>query len=311
MRIKINKLLPVITIITSLLLIIISGQAYAARTKLPRVVIDYKFDEARDFHEGLAAVYSKEDEAWGYVNNLGQMAIPFRLKIPEAGDFSDGFAFVGDRYIDTAGNPAFEDKLFENGREFVRGRAAVQSGGRWGYIDMTGKFAIAPIFEDAKSFSPVENLAPVKVNGLWGFINTEGVIKIPAQFTSANSFSEGLALVEHSSRFGYIDTQGRLIIKFKYHEAGDFKYDLAPVRLKSNYRSWGYINKQGKIRIAHRYNNALNFSNGNAPVATDGRWGFINSVGEKIISNLYDEARPFSEGLAAVRIDDKWGYIRQ
>ena len=307
-----RKLLHTIIIIISITITsLIISPVYAARTKLPRVVIDYKFDEARDFHEGLAAVYSKSDEAWGYVNNLGHMAIPFTLKVPEAGDFSDGFAFVGDRYIDTAGNPAFDDKLFENGLKFVRGRAAVQSAGRWGYIDMTGKFAIAPIFEDAKSFSPVENLAPVKRNGLWGFIDTQGVMKIPAQYTSANSFSEGLALVELNGRFGFIDTQGREIIKFKYHEGGDFNYNLAPVRAKSNYRSWGYINNRGKTVISHRYNMALNFANGSAPVATDGRWGFINLRGEKIISNLYDEARPFSEGLAAVRLDDKWGYIRQ
>ena len=32
---------------------------------------------------------------------------------------------------------------FEDARPFSQGLAAVQSGGRWGYIDLTGKFVIA------------------------------------------------------------------------------------------------------------------------------------------------------------------------
>ena len=61
-----RKLLHIIT--TIIIIITITSfilPVYADRTKLPRVVIDYKFDDARDFHEGLAAVYSKSDEAVG------------------------------------------------------------------------------------------------------------------------------------------------------------------------------------------------------------------------------------------------------
>ena len=82
--------------------------SYSAVTVPPRVVIEYLFNEAKDFHEGLAAVRSKD--VWGYINNMGRYVIPPTLRIPEAGDFSEGVAFVGDHYITATGEQAFFPK---------------------------------------------------------------------------------------------------------------------------------------------------------------------------------------------------------
>ena len=100
--------------------------SFAANTKPPVIVIEYAYQDARDFHEGLAAV--KRDDRWGYIDYLGRVAIPFIFRGPDAGNFSDGFAFVEDHYIDTNGNSAFvhidEDtderieKYFSNGLPF-------------------------------------------------------------------------------------------------------------------------------------------------------------------------------------------------
>lgn len=282
-------------------------EARAARTRLPRVVIEYGYQDARDFHEGLAAVMS--GDAWGYIDSRGRVALPFVYEFPEVGPFSEGLAFVGDRYVDASGAPAFEDKTFDDGMPFSQGLAAVQTGGRWGFIDLVGRFVVAPSYEAAGSFS--EGLAPVRKDGLWGYIDTSGRLKIPTQFLDARPFSEGLAAVEIHGRYGYIDAMGRDLIKASFDEAGEFKYGLAPVRRHSSYRGWGYIDTRGKLAIPFRYNGALSFSEGVAATATDARWGFINVRGENVLSNLYDEARPFSEGLAAVRQEDRWGYIRQ
>ena len=287
--------------------LLLPTMAAADRTKLPRVAIDYQYLDARDFHEGLAAV--RNDKAWGYIDNLGRTVLPFVYQVPEVGDFSGGMAFIGDRYIRTDGNPAFEDRTFESGLPFSHGLAAVQSGGKWGFIDATGKFVIAPLYEAAGSFS--SGLAPVRRDGLWGYVDAEGHIKIPPRYIYAEEFSEGLAAVEVRGRIGFIDTKGHTAIEPRFDEAGRFVYGLAPARLQTNYRGWGFINTQGRIIISHRFNAAGPFSDRLAPVATDGRWGFINTRGERVLSNQYDEARPFNEGLAAVCQDGKWGYIRQ
>ena len=274
--------------------------------RTPRVVIDYRFDEARDFHEGLAAV--KSGDVWGYIDNLGRTVLPFVYRVPEAGDFSEGLAFVGDRYIDVDGNPAFAEKVFQGGLPFSHGLAAVQSGGQWGFIDLTGKFVIVPTYEAAGSFS--EGLAPVRRGGLWGYVDAAGRLKIPHQYLHAEPFSEGLAAVEVHGRFGYIDGAGRDIIKPRFDGAGTFHYSLAPVKSLSNYRGWGFINKQNKMILPYRYNAALPFSEGLAAVAADARWGFVNVRGEWVLPGQFDDARSLSEGLAAVRQEDKWGYIR-
>lgn len=312
------KYVPAIAFIVLMFSLIFSGNIlFAADTKPPVVVIEYAYQEAHDFHEGLAAV--KSNDRWGYIDNMGRIAIPLVNRVPEAGDFSEGYAFMGDHYIDTEGRQAFsredpdtgviEEKFFRNGLAFSQGAAAVQSGGQWGYIDLMGNYIIAPSFERADSFS--EGLAPARKNGLWGYINIRGIFVIEPKFLRAGRFSEGIAAVNHKGRWGFINKEGKFIIRPKYHEAGDFVYGLAPVRTRASYRGWGYISLRNRFAIPRRYNIALNFGDGLAPAAADTRFGYVNVRGEWEIAPQFDDARPFSEGLAAVKREKLWGYIRQ
>ena len=299
-----------------LALVFLVSPAYAAITRPPVFVIEPLYQEARDFHEGLAAI--KSEDRWGYIDYLGRIAIPPVLKIPEAGDFSEGFAFVGDHYIDTEGAPAFvridEDtderveRFFTNGLPFSQGLAAVQLGAQWGYIDLMGNYVIAPSFQRAGSFS--ENLAPVMKNGLWGYINMRGNFVIPPKYLRAKEFHEGLAAVNIKGRWGYINSADKIVIKPTYYEAGEFVYGYAPVKTRTSYRGWGFIGPTNRFVIPRRYNNAGNFGDGLAPAAADARWGYLDVRGDWEISPLYEDARSFSEGLAAVKVEKKWGYIR-
>ena len=298
-------------------MIIFCGQSYAAMTRPPAFVIEPQYQAAKDFHEGLAAV--KLEDRWGYIDYLGRVAIPIVHRAFEAGDFSDGFAFVGDHYIDTEGNPAFvridpdtderTEKFFTDGLPFSQGLAAVQVGGQWGYIDLMGNYVIAPSFEMAGSF--FEDLAPARKGGHWGYIDMRGRFVIEPKFLRAGNFHDGIATVNYNSKWGFINKEGKFIIKPVYYEAGNFVYDLAPVRTRSTYRGWGFISPKNKFAIPRRYNSAGNFGNGLAPVAADTRWGYIDVHGDWVISPQFEDARPFSEGLAAVKVENNWGYIRQ
>ena len=290
--------------------------AYAAITRPPVFVIAPQFQEAREFHEGLAAV--KTNNRWGYVDYLGRIVIPCVHKVPEAGDFSEGFAFVGDHYIDTEGAAAFtqidedteerNEKFFTNGLPFSQGLAAVQLGGQWGYIDLMGNFVIAPSFQRAGSFH--ENLAPAMKNGLWGYINMRGNFVIPPKYLRVREFHNGLAAVNIKGRWGYINSADKIVIKPSYTEAGDFVEGYSPVRTQAGYRGWGFIGPRNRFVIPRRYNNAGNFAEGLAPAAADARWGYLNVRGDWEIAPLYEDARSFSEGLAAVKVEKLWGYIR-
>ena len=287
--------------------------AYGALTRPARVAIEFQYDDARDFHEGLAAV--KKGGNWGYIDIHGTVIISLTHKVLEPGDFSEGLAFLGDHYIDIDGNPAFISeenpaiKFFSRGREFVSGLAAVQIGNMWGFIDLTGNFAIAPLYQDVQNFS--EGLAAVKLDNKWGYIDMMGHLIIPYQFLRAGSFHNGLAKFYTNGRYGYINKEGKTAIKPAFYEAGDFNNGLAPVRMKTNYRGWGFINTSGRFVIRRKYNFATEFSDGLAGVAGDARYGFINARGEWEYSPFYDGVRKFSEGFAAVRQNGKWGYIMQ
>lgn len=309
--------LTVISVCALIFALVVTSSSYAAYTRPATFVIPPQFQEARDFHEGLAAV--KSNDRWGYIDYLGRIAIPFIHRVPEAGDFAEGFAFVGDHYIDTEGQPAFVridpdtderiERFFTNGLPFSQGMAAVQIAGQWGYIDMMGNYLIPPSFERAGRFA--DGLAPARRNGLWGYIDVRGRWVIEPKFSRAGEFHEGLAAVYIRGRWGFINKEGKYAIRPQYVEAGDFAYGVAPVRTRTTYRGWGYIGHWNNKAIPKRYNNAGNFGDGLAPVAADTRWGYVNVRGEWEIAGQYEDARIFSEGLAAVKVENRWGYIRQ
>ncbi|MBL8236590.1 MAG: WG repeat-containing protein [Bryobacterales bacterium] len=72
----------------------------------------------------------------------------------------------------------------------------MQAGDKWGFVDKTGKWAIAPRFQRAYDFA--EGLAVVQVSGelgSTGYINRDGTMVIPANLSTGYSFREGLAAV--------------------------------------------------------------------------------------------------------------------
>jgi len=95
-----------------------------------KMVINPIFENAGDFHEGLAAVCvgdgcyqdwgnPKEEPKWGFIDKTGAMVI-----LPQ-------FSYV---------------------TSFQEGLAAVSVGGKSGYIDKTGKFVINPQYDSAGAF---------------------------------------------------------------------------------------------------------------------------------------------------------------
>ena len=82
-------------------------------------------------------------------------------------------------------------------------------GGRWGFIDRKGEFAIEQKFDGANGFS--DGLAGVKVDDKWGFIDKSGTIVIEPQFDGAWGFVDGLAYVWTDRKSGYINKKGEYV----------------------------------------------------------------------------------------------------
>lgn len=273
-----------------------------------RLVIARHFDAAGEFSEGLAPV--KVGNKWGYIDKMGTMKI--EPSFYDANEFHNGIASVKDGY-----NKGYINKsgvfilatshqwLYDFEEERLLIIVGSIPGGKWGFIDTTGKNVIEPQYENASYYS--EGLAPVSVEGLWGYINKSGTMVIQPKFKSAGKFREVLAPVKIGN-YGYIDKTGDLVIKDIYEEAGSFREGLAAVKVKGK---WGYISGNGKIIIQPAYSEVNDFSEGMVAVRIQDQWGYIDKSGRLVMQPQFETAYDFKNGLAKVTRGNKTGYINK
>ena len=119
------------------------------------MVIEAKFHDAWNFHEGLAVV--KMDWARGYIDTEGKYVI--EPKYQYAGPFHDGKAKVmlDDvwEYIDHEGKKVgdAEPERMVDDTVIPEEPYPTLKGKKFGYADKDGKFVIKPTFVQAKPFS--------------------------------------------------------------------------------------------------------------------------------------------------------------
>ena len=141
----------------------------------------------------------------------------------------------------------------------------------------------------------------VKVGGKWGFIDSSGKLKITPQFDSAEEFREERAVVclgkceffpqdppAGESKFGLIDEQGRYIANPQFDDAGSFSEGLANVCTgRCGYESsdgrWGFVDKTGNVVIPLQFGRAYPFSGGLAAICVgncgkDGQGKWVSST---------------------------------
>lgn len=335
---------------------IVRNDKWGFMDRTGRVVIAPAFAEERDFFHGLAAVKSPEGK-WGFIDESGALAIAARFD--EVQDFTDDLAPVRigrkSGYIDKSGKMVIEPR-YESAGEFHEGLARIHlwnkvvctlgtftsddaplyafhllekvqsdfwgcfpDGGKFGYIDKTGKEVIAPQFFVAQDFS--EGLAAVRVEqtseSKYGYIDRTGHMVIEPRFNQAEPFSEGLAAVETSARtinkqvvgiaWGFIDKTGALKTPDKYWFAGTFSEGLARMAMPGNDVRMGFINHNGKVVIPARFTRVYDFSKGLAGACSSSCF-YINRSGARVLKD-YSPWWPFVDGLAVVSGQDSQVYI--
>jgi len=283
-------------------------------------VIAARFDEARDFIEELAPV--RIGRKWGYIDTSGRMAIDPQYQ--SAGEFHQGLARIHlwSKVACTSGTftsddaPLYAFHLLEDDKSDLPG--CFPEGGKFGYIDKTGKVVIEPQFFVAQDFS--EGLAAVRIEetseSKYGYIDQTGHIVIAPRFHQAGPFSDGLAAVETSARivgnqvvdiaWGFIDKNGVLKIPDRYDFAGNFSEGLAAIKLGV---SVGYIDRDGKMVIPARSSQAWDFSEGLTAVCSDECF-YVDRSGTAVLKN-FRAWWPFSDGLAVIGFQDSQVYINR
>ncbi|HEX6182285.1 MAG TPA: WG repeat-containing protein [Pyrinomonadaceae bacterium] len=248
----------------------------------------------------------------GYIDREGRVVIEpqFDGDSNYAGAFHDGLMEVGvssGEYVDVTGKTVIKDELYR-GWQFSDGLAAAlkEDGGKWGYIDPTGKFAISPRFQGYPGgyVSPFsEGRAWIEVAGRYGFIDKTGEFVVRPVFLHAESFRDGMARVVVEGPCGYSGDG----------PCPDFRHLGGPARpgRKVPPCKFTFVDGSGSVLKA-RFEAAKHFSEGTAPVKLGGKWGYADKSGRLVIEPQFDEAWPFSGGLARVRqgeLTGLFGYI--
>lgn len=270
-----------------------------------------KFDDAGDFHEGLAVV--RNGGRWGYISSDGSLAVP--LSFHRAHNFSHGLAavkigrFWG--FIDKQGSLVVKPQFLTADDFRSNGTAMVSNLKKFGLIDRKGKFLVPLTASAIGEFQ--DGIARVAINDMYGFIREDGHWVSQPKYDQAGEFNEGMAAVCQSGSWGYIDRTGALVIQPKFKHASTF-YDGAAVVKVADGRS-GLINIHGDLLIKPSFAEMVRIpkidwkpgstiaANDRTPFADKRGWGYASlSTGETVIEPQFPEACPFSEGLACVAV---------
>jgi hypothetical protein len=242
------------------------------------VVITPQFDEAGPFQYGRAAV--KLGNRFGFIDKDG--------KYISSPDFSWVGSFSGDlapvktadgvmAFVNRSGKIVLSGKFDSLGPAgFTAGLAPASSGGKWGFIDATGKWIIDPQFEYAGNFA--DGLAPVIVGGRFGYADQKGKFVINPQYDFGGEFYEGYAIFANAGKWGIIDTKGR--VKDAKFTRNHFSDGLAPVQTEDG---WGFIDRTGKMVVTPQFDSADAFQNGLARVTALGKEAYITTTGAFVV----------------------------
>lgn len=203
------------------------------------VVIPFEYEEAFDFHCGLAAVRLKpcaDRCTYFYIDKADRRAITKDFNY--AGDFEDGYAIAG------IGNCEEDSCLY-------------------GIINKSGAWVVPPVYEELHE--PTEGLYLIGKNERYGFISHTGEVVISPRYTDATPFSEGVAAAALDSNWFFIDHTGKQLFFDGFKNVSSFHDSLCAATKDGE--NWGYINREGNFIIQPLFESAEDFEAGFAIVS--------------------------------------------
>ncbi len=180
------------------------------------------------FSEDLAT--AERAGHWKYVNRDGQTVLAMPDNVTFASNFRGGVAVVR---IDTRHDPVSPPALFG---------IAQPSQDRYGLIDKSGAYVVAPSFIGMDTENRSDLLWATLPNHMTGFINRKGAMIIPPTFDNAYGFYHGLANVfienpaVRSARAQKVTPQAyELEVRALFAEALSKYIKLAPLRVSLSF----------------------------------------------------------------------------
>ncbi len=269
---------------------------------------------------------------WGYVDTQQRVVVAPRFG--HASAFSFGLGAVDDdgKYGLINRDGAWVTRpIYADVRPLVQGLAAVNLGGDrqvswtpvygglWGFVDATGREAIAPRYTQVTDFS--EGAAYVQRPGYRGFLSQSGKETAPLDaYTEVGDLHGGRARVrDHTGRWGYVGVDGKLAVPVQYVTAKDFENGgamvcvgelLGPQNIQAM-QSWkcGFIAVDGSIKLPLIHDDMIDHYQGIWIVRAGGKSGICGPDHKMRTALEFDFIGMFSNNLAQVKKDGLWGLV--
>ncbi|MBK7789694.1 MAG: WG repeat-containing protein [Saprospiraceae bacterium] len=265
-------------------------------------VILPKYDELRDFSEGLAAC--NYGGKWGFLDTSGRDVIAQQYLT--CADFSSGRALVQDfnqhyYYIDKTGQKLFACPGIECSN-FCQGFAFYSSKDMWGVLDGRGKTLIEPQFMDIRH--GYEGQFIVKLGQYYGLIDTHQQWIINAKFDDIKVANDDKYIVKSGKEAKLVDKTGKMWLKNISHSSV-FLDDFCIVQNKKGFH---IITSEGEEK--YTTTNKLTPLGAQRFAEWEGSKAFIiNSEGRRQTKMSYDGFLMFSEGRVGALRGDYWTYV--
>ncbi|MFL5328579.1 MAG: WG repeat-containing protein [Gemmataceae bacterium] len=253
-----------------------------------RVVLEPRFRDMSDPHEGLIAVLnSNSDNLRGYMTVTGQVVIPPTFRTAEK--FSCGLApaatpsdWENDElyFIDHAGKKALGP--FQHGTDYVK--ASFRDDGITCVVDCCiGK----RVLTDTRGRVVATGWGNFKINDYAG-----GIVEVYEEIN------------ESTFRVGYTNVNGDFIVPPQCDEPGVFTGDYILAKING---FWTLYDIRGRQITDMQFDNSDDVTLPTCAILVfaetqkngDKKWRYLNLVTGKL-SPLYETAQPFSEGFAVV-----------
>lgn len=177
---------------------------------------------------GLLWIEERDGGRWSLVKRDGSTLGISQSTQPEKWFMPEGFGVLskedGTKIHLGADGKTLGTTAWEDAAPFHHGLARVKTGGKWGFIDTTGKMVIAPEWEEASDLQNVGTeqtpvlLARVVREGRWGCIDASGREVIEPQWDEMDLFVQlydgrFIAPVLRGKLWGVVDAKGKIIIE--------------------------------------------------------------------------------------------------
>jgi len=288
------------------------------------------------------ADYEEPKYKWGYLNEDGRLAIGARYD--NTRDFSEGLAATNLKgkwgYIDTNGKTIIPHS-FRSAFPFKAGVARVQNFDKlYGFIDIDGKTVLPFQYEEA--YDMQDGLIKIKSKKGFNFVDIKGDTLLENDISKVKNFKGGYAIAKDYGKEALLNTDGNLILDYKYDKV--YQVNSNFIRVKND-KKYGTVNLEGNTIIELQYDQLTEFQDNVSAAKTNDQWSLITAENELIktldasIKNVipmnqnrwmihngskyaimdsegnnlcdfeYDAFNKFHESIAVYELNEAYGYI--